>query len=178
MHRLVVFAFLALAAVGAAPTGTAAASAEHDVLHAYAFTPAEGQSLALSSMKGEVVVLAFWATWCRPCRTELPRLAELHENLKARGGRVLAVSVDTDPDRVADFLERYEIALPVVIDGPDGLARSLDLESLPYALILDRNGEVAARITGSGEDAWSNLVAAAERAALAEPRELLSEGRP
>jgi thiol-disulfide isomerase/thioredoxin len=101
-----------------------------------------GGSLQWSSLKGEVVVLHFWASWCGPCRRELPDIQALHLELAKRGGRVVAVSIDEDKRNAADFAARYAPSLPIYNDPPEGLARSLDLPAVPYTVVLDRDGSV------------------------------------
>ena len=101
-----------------------------------------GGSLAWSSLRGEVVVLHFWASWCGPCRRELPEIQALHLELAKRGGRVIAVSIDEDQRNAADFAARYAPSLPIYHDVPEGLAKTLDLPALPYTVVLDRNGSV------------------------------------
>lgn len=126
-----------------------------------------GGTLSLASLKGQVVVVNFWASWCAPCRRELPRLQMLDAEIASRGGRVIAVSIDEDRRNVELFARRNGLTLPVMVDGPDGLARALDLRAVPLTLVLDRTGRVAWCTTQSNE---------AGLAALAETtRQLLAE---
>jgi thiol-disulfide isomerase/thioredoxin len=118
-------------------------------------------------MSGQVVVLHLWATWCAPCRKELPKLDALNAELSKANGRVLAVSIDIDPRNVERFMAQQRLKLPVVVDGPDGLARELDVPAIPYTVVLNRNGEVVSQIAGSG-DAMLDATAATARRLLAE----------
>jgi thiol-disulfide isomerase/thioredoxin len=111
----------------------------------------DGRTLTLGDLRGEVVVVNFWASWCPPCRRELPALDRLHAELARRGGRVLAVSIDLESRNAARFAKANRLALPIAHDGPDGLARQLDLGHVPFTMILDRQGAVA--FTTSGADA-------------------------
>ncbi len=132
------FATPALAAKPVGPNGAQVATAmEVQPLHRVG-----GGSLPWSSLKGEVVVLHFWASWCGPCRRELPDIQALHLELAKRGGRVVAVSIDEDPRNAADFAARYAPSLPIYHDLPTGIAKALDLPALPYTVVLDRNGSV------------------------------------
>jgi thiol-disulfide isomerase/thioredoxin len=131
-------------------------------------TPA-GATLALGALRGEVVVVNFWASWCAPCRKELPRLDALHASIAARGGRVLAVSIDQEARNVQRFVRTHRLSLPVYHDGPDGLARKLDLPHVPYTIVLDRDGNVALTTEGADEKALEAIAATTRRLLAAAP---------
>lgn len=134
---LLAFAAPVVADAGPAPARVAAAVAAHSV------HDLSGGTLSLASLKGRVVVLNFWASWCGPCRKELPQLAALDRELAKRGGRVIAISIDEDVRNAASFADRHAAGLAVYHDGPNGLVRTLDLPALPYTVVLDRDGAVA-----------------------------------
>jgi thiol-disulfide isomerase/thioredoxin len=126
-----------------------------------------GGSLAWRSLRGEVVVLHFWASWCAPCRKELPQIQALHLELAKSGGRVVAVSIDADRRNAADFAARHAPSLPIYHDPPDGLARTLDLPALPYTVVLDRDGSVLWAGGGADTKTRVHYAALAQRAAVA-----------
>ena len=128
--------------IGASPEAFQRALREH-VLHTL-----DGKSYTLASLRGEVVVVNFWASWCPPCRKELPALAALNDRL-AGHGRVIAVSIDRDLRNVERFARTNHLSMTVAQDGPDGLARQLDLKSVPLTLVLGRDGEVAFTALGT-----------------------------
>src|SRR6185503_8407093 len=103
----------------------------------------------------------FWASWCGPCRRELPRLDALQTSLGAHGARVVAISIDEESRNAARFAKSLALAFPVYHDGPDGLARRLDLPAVPYTIVLDRDGAVAFTTTGSDERALDAIARAA-----------------
>jgi len=139
------------AAPAPSPESATAALATHTLQRVGGAPGTAGSQLTLSSLRGQVVVLNFWASWCGPCRKELPQLRALASELAASGGRVIPVSIDADPRNAADFANRYAPGLTVFHDGPDGLVRSLDLPALPYTLVLDRDGRLL--WSGGGADA-------------------------
>lgn len=128
-----------------------------DVLGAHALRTLDGRTVSIADMKGEVLVVNFWASWCRPCRRELPALDALNGDLAKKGGRVLAVSIDTDLRNAARFARAHKLSLPVFHDGPDGLARKLDLTHIPMTLVIDRKGDVVYTMTGSDDAALAEL---------------------
>jgi thiol-disulfide isomerase/thioredoxin len=147
-----------------APAAQAAAA-----LQRHTFRGMDGGSVSLASFRGNVVVLNFWASWCAPCRRELPRLQVLNAEIAGNGGRVLAISIDQDRRNVERFVNRQDMRLPVLLDGPDGLARELDLRSVPVTIVLDRNGEVAFASTRSDAAGLAELEAATRRLVAARP---------
>src|SRR5262245_7990690 len=111
-----------------------------EALRSHVLRTQGGGTLSIASLRGEVVVINFWATWCPPCRRELPQLDALHAELAQRQGRVLAISIDRDPENVKRFARKLDLKLPILVDGPEGLARRLDLEHIPFTVVLDRRG--------------------------------------
>ncbi len=159
----------ASAAYAAAATpglGANAADAER-ALREHAMKTLDGRSMSLGELSGQVVIVNFWASWCAPCRRELPRLARLESELAGARVRVLAVSIDEQADNARRFLRAQGVSLPVVHDGPEGLAKSLDLRSVPLTLVLDRAGHVAYTTSRSDAHALDAVAAEARRLAAA-----------
>ena len=129
----------------------------------------DGRTLRLGSLQGEVVVVNFWASWCGPCRKELPSLDRLHASIAPRGGRVVAVSIDHEERNVRRFIRAHRLSLPVYHDGPDGLARKLDLPHVPFTVVLDRDGGVALTTGGADERALEAIAATTRRLLAAAP---------
>ena len=148
----------------ATPAGRAAGWEQvRSILCAQDLHGLDGRSLSLGALQGEVVVINFWASWCRPCRRELPALDALNTRLAKSGGRVVAISIDEDASNVRRFVREHGLMLPVYHDGPDGLARRLDLDRIPYTLVLGRDGAIAFASSGADEAALAELNAVTQR---------------
>lgn len=114
-----------------------------------AFTTTDGTRLSLDALRGKVVLLDFWATWCAPCLAELPRLRRLHEELAPSGLVIVGVSLDAiEPRRFASWTRRNGVQWPQVRDGRGyngALARTFEIEQLPATILFGPDGRVAAR---------------------------------
>ena len=117
------------------------------------FAAPDGTDRRLADWRGEVVVLNFWATWCAPCRAEMPSLDALAAAHAGRGVAVLAVATGRNPpDAIARFYAEAEIAhLPVLTDRGSALARAMGVMGLPATVLIDREGRELGRIVGEAD---------------------------
>lgn len=116
----------------------------------YAAMSLQGDSVSLASLRGDVVLLNIWATWCHPCRTEIPELERLHEQYQARGLHVVGVSVDVggEDEAVAAFGKEYGMTYPVWRD-PDGRVSTLFAAiGVPATYLIGRDGTLLWRKVG------------------------------
>ncbi len=113
----------------------------------------EGNTVSLSSFKGKVVFLNFWATWCPPCKDELPSIEKLHNLMKQKGLVVLAVSMDKSPGRVKEFLKQHPVSFRVLMDDNASASRAYKVFSLPMTFIIDKRGVLIEK--HFGEKDWS-----------------------
>lgn len=139
------------------------------IVEQHAFRTLEGKPLRLDGMRGQVVVLNVWASWCSPCRRELPALNALNAEIAENGGHVVAVSIDHDLDNVRRFAKAHALSMPIVHDGPDGIARQLDLDQVPFTIVLDRDGRVALAAGGSDEAAFGRIASLARQLVAKSP---------
>ena len=107
----------------------------------------EGEPWSLSKLRGNVVLLNFWASWCEPCRQEMPQLQQLHERYSDDGLVVLGVS-DEDPDTARRYLKEHGIDYPSVHDGNGSAMQSYQINAIPTSLIIGRDGELLERVEG------------------------------
>ena len=108
-----------------------------------------GVDVNLSDYKGKVVVLNFWATWCGPCKVEIPWFAEFENKYKDSGFVVLGVSMDEDGwETVRPYMEKMKMTYRVTIGDQALAAKFGGIESLPETLLIDREGRVAAKHVG------------------------------
>ena len=132
-----------------------------------AFEGDDGAEMTLQDLRGEVVVVNFWATWCAPCREEMPTLAKLQEELGDEGVRVATIATGrNDPIEMDKFLQEVGAgALPHWRDPNQALARDMGVLGLPITVILNREGQEVARLQGDAD--WSSDSAFAILRALA-----------
>jgi thiol-disulfide isomerase/thioredoxin len=102
----------------------------------------------LPSMRGKVLLLDFWASWCVPCRKSFPVLDELHRSYKTRGLIALGVSVDEDAGAMKRFLQQHAVSFSIVRDQGHKLVEALKIGTLPTSLLVDRHGVI--RFVNSG----------------------------
>ena len=113
----------------------------------------DGKELRLSSYRGKVVLLDFWATWCYPCREEIPHLVDLQQKYGDRGLQIIGVSLDDSPDPVPSFYQQFHMNYPVVM----GTAKTGELYGgllgLPVTFLIDRDGHIFAKHIGATDAA-------------------------
>ena len=111
----------------------------------FAFT-LDGKPAKLSDLRGRVVVLNFWATWCPPCVEEMPSLERLHQQMAGRGVVVLGVSVDEDAEAYEKFLREWRITFPTYRDPSKKIAAAYETVRYPETYIIGTDGRVARKI--------------------------------
>lgn len=118
------------------------------VMPAYKGKNLDGSEFDLQSKKGTVVLVNLWATWCGPCRHEIPELEKLHAEYANRGFAVVGISVDDTAEAVHEFLKERPIHYPIVLDPEGRMPGILDVSVLPTSVIVDRGGRMVWRSVG------------------------------
>ena len=136
--------------LGCHGSGAGPASAgSHSVAPDFSLTDLNGQPLNLASYRGKVVLLDFWATWCTPCRAEIPHFIEFQNNYSGQGFQVIGISMDDDLKPVQPFYKEFKMNYPVAL-GSDKLAQSYGgILGLPVTFLIDRDGRIAAKYVGA-----------------------------
>jgi peroxiredoxin len=109
--------------------------------------------LALADLHGRPVVLNFWASWCGPCRAEMPELQRLHDRLGEAGVVVLGVNQGESPETAAAFLQALDLNFPVALDQRTGVSQQYLVNSLPTTFFIDRDGVIRNTFIGPMSDA-------------------------
>jgi thiol-disulfide isomerase/thioredoxin len=128
----------------------------------------EGTAQALQAYRGKVVVLNFWATWCEPCRDEMPSFNKLKRTFEGKPVVVLAVNVGEGEGRIAEFLRKVPVEFPVLLDRDAAASKAWKVRLMPTTFILGRDGRV--RYSYAGERDWDDATVRAKIAALADEK--------
>lgn len=116
----------------------------------------DGEDVSLASFEGKPLVINFWATWCGPCKTEVPWFVEFTEKYRDQGLTVVGVSVDDQPDDIRKFSAEYDVNYPMLVGlGRDDVARAYDaLMAIPVTWLIRSDGTVHAKVTGIHGKDW------------------------
>jgi cytochrome c-type biogenesis protein len=158
------------AAAGTIPAGVKRAFADADLPVAAKAVPSVdftlplpgGTSRRLSDLRGRVVFLNFWATWCGPCRVEMPSMEAVYQRLKDRGFEILAVNLGETEAQVAPFMRENNLTFPAALDGKGIIGGYYGVQAIPTTYILDKRGFIVSRMTGSIDWNRPEIIAAFE----------------
>ncbi|MCH8944050.1 MAG: TlpA family protein disulfide reductase [Proteobacteria bacterium] len=125
-----------------AATSLASSGMEGQVAPDFALKSTTGENLRLSEYRGDVVMINFWATWCGPCRQEMPLLDELYGRYHRVGFNLLGVNIDDDTTRALRMVEELDLHFPVVFDTRKEVSRLYNVEAMPATILVDREGKI------------------------------------
>lgn len=134
--------WLAAAAIVTLVAAPLSAAMKQSAAPDFTLKSVDGENLKLSEHRGEVVLINFWASWCGPCRQEMPILSELHDKYKSLGFTVLGVNVEEDPGKAMKLLEEQPVSFPVLLDSNSVVSKQYDVVAMPSTVIVDRNGNM------------------------------------
>lgn len=137
--------------VAAAAIGWSAPAWADDRAQDFTLRDVNGAEVALSAYQGKVVVMSFWATWCGPCKEEMPHLLKMHQELADKGLVVLSISTDDarSVSKVKPFIQKMGYTFPVLLDKESTVISSYTpSKTLPYTAVVARDGTIARRTSG------------------------------
>jgi peroxiredoxin len=102
----------------------------------------DGGNLRLEEYRGQVVLINFWASWCGPCRQEMPLLDRLHHRYEDTGFAVLGINVEGDSDSAQEIVDKTKVTFPILIDDGQKVSELYSLEAMPSTVVVDRDGVI------------------------------------
>jgi peroxiredoxin len=111
----------------------------------FTLTDLQGKSWTLKDLRGKVVLVNFWATWCPPCRKEMPDLEALYKRFQDQGFVVLAISEDEETDKVKPFITERKISYPILLDPGQKVNNLFQVDGIPKSFVYDRDGKLVAQ---------------------------------
>ena len=150
LGALVVIAGVVLATLGnEVPERVARGVAAPDFELERLTTPGESEDVvSLEAHRGQVVLVNFWATWCKPCEDEMPSMQRLYTSLEGQPFEMLAISVDEDEALVERFRERLALSFPILLDPSQTVSRRYQTTGFPESLLIAPDGEIVERYVG------------------------------
>ena len=143
-------------ASGAANTADSSAPAEGEAAPDFVLTSLDGEAVRLSDYRGKKVILNFWATWCPPCKAEMPHMQKFYEDNKDQGIEVLAVnltSIDKGEESVQAFVEKFGLTFPIPMDRDGQLGPQYQAVTIPTTYIIDTEGIIQKKVVGPMDEA-------------------------
>lgn len=137
MQRLWIAGVAALAVVS-----SISAASVSEPAPGFALKARSGDTVTLGDLKGQVVMINFWATWCGPCRQEMPHLEALYERYQSLGFTLLGINVEQDPKGADKWLKETPVSFPVLFDPDNAVTKLYDVVAMPSTVIIDRQGKV------------------------------------
>jgi len=136
LHKLALFSFIILFAFSGLVEAKKTAAPD------FTLKSRDGKNVRLSDLRGQVVLLNFWASWCGPCRQEMPILDEIHNKYKSLGFSVLGVNLDAKSKKAINYLKDTPVTFPVLYDPKGDVSGQYGVQAMPSTVIIDKDGNV------------------------------------
>lgn len=142
--------FVSADQAGSSTAGEIPAPREGFLAPDFTLNTTEGEIITLSELRGQAVLVNLWATWCPPCRTEMPAMQKMYDEYKEYGFVVLAVNLtyQDDPSAIVPFTQEYGLTFPILLDETGVVAEKYELRSLPSSFFIDHNGIIQEVVIG------------------------------
>ncbi len=142
--------FLSADTSGASTAGAIPAPRQGFLAPDFTLNTPEGESFTLSELRGQAVLVNLWATWCPPCRAEMPAIQKLYDEYKDQGFVVLGINMtfQDDPFAVVPFIQENQLTFPILIEESGDVAKKYELRSLPSSFFIDRDGIIQEVVIG------------------------------
>ncbi|NPA92314.1 MAG: TlpA family protein disulfide reductase [Chloroflexi bacterium] len=108
----------------------------------------DGKQIALQDLRGQVVVINFWATWCSPCKAEMPAMQQVYDDYHEQGLEILAITVEHDTAAIEAFVQKYALTFPILLDTETTVARLYQVHGTPTTFFVDRQGIIRWVVVG------------------------------
>ncbi len=125
-----------------ATLGFTAMAAHAETAPDFTLKSESGENIRLEEQRGKVVMINFWASWCAPCRKEMPLLDDLYDRYKDAGFTLFGVNVEQNPEAAKKFLEDVGVSFPILYDPESDVSRTYQVSAMPTTVMVDRDGEV------------------------------------
>ena len=142
---LVLALAMVILATGCIETGAAVGDRAAD----FQLRDLEGNEVSLSSLRGSPILLNFWATWCPPCRLEMPFIQEVYQEWTDKGLVILAIDIGESAATVRDFMQNSNYTIPVLLDTRRVVSQKYNVTAIPTTYFIDRNGVIQDKLIGA-----------------------------
>ncbi|MDM3872175.1 TlpA disulfide reductase family protein [Porticoccus sp. W117] len=142
MDKLAKIFISAIIGLGVIATTVNAADQSTDKAPDFTLKSNSGDNMRLAEQRGNVVMLNFWASWCGPCKQEMPLLDELHKRYSRAGFTIIGVNVERDPEDAKRVLRDIPVSFPVLFDTESSVSKAYDVSAMPTTVMIDRDGKI------------------------------------
>ena len=109
----------------------------------------DGQTVSLGNLQGKPVLINFWATWCSPCRSEMPYIQEIYEEWADKGLVVLAINIGENSAKAEEFMQNYNLSFTVLLDTKQDVAQRYNISGIPTTFFIDKDGIIQDKVIGA-----------------------------